>query len=80
MARRDGVKCISGLIYEDTRGVLKVFLGNVIRDAVAYTRNARLSQPWTPSMPLGFRADPIRLRWPIYIVDDEWTVGDIVAV
>uniref|UniRef100_A0A6Q2YRU8 Histone H4 n=1 Tax=Esox lucius TaxID=8010 RepID=A0A6Q2YRU8_ESOLU len=33
LARRGGVKRISGLIYEDTRGVLKVFLENVIRDA-----------------------------------------------
>ena len=27
LARRGGVKRISGLIYEETRGVLKVFLG-----------------------------------------------------
>ena len=32
LARRGGVKRISGLIYEETRGVLKVFLENVIRD------------------------------------------------
>ena len=31
LARRGGVKRISGLIYEETRGVLKVFLENVIR-------------------------------------------------
>jgi len=37
LARRGGVKRISGLIYEETRGVLKVFLENVIRDAVTYT-------------------------------------------
>ncbi|GFH21733.1 histone H4 [Haematococcus lacustris] len=30
-----------GLIYEETRGVLKVFLENVIRDAVTYTEHAR---------------------------------------
>ena len=30
LARRGGVKRISGLIYEETRGVLKVFLENVI--------------------------------------------------
>ncbi|XP_004413721.1 PREDICTED: histone H4-like, partial [Odobenus rosmarus divergens] len=36
LARRGGVKRISGLIYEETRGVLKVFLENVIRDAVTY--------------------------------------------
>ena len=34
LARRGGVKRISGLVYEETRGVLKVFLENVIRDAV----------------------------------------------
>lgn len=34
LARRGGVKRISGLIYEETRGVLKVFLESVIRDAV----------------------------------------------
>ncbi len=32
LARRGGVKCISGLIYEETRAVLKIFLENVIRD------------------------------------------------
>jgi len=41
LARRGGVKRISGMIYEETRGVLKVFLENVIRDAVTYTEHAR---------------------------------------
>ena len=41
LARRGGVKRISGLIYEETRSVLKVFLENVIRDAVTYTEHAR---------------------------------------
>ena len=41
MARRGGVKRISGLIYDETRGVLKVFLENVIRDSVTYTEHAR---------------------------------------
>jgi histone H4 len=40
LARRGGVKRISGLIYEETRGVLKIFLENVIRDAVTYTERA----------------------------------------
>jgi hypothetical protein len=31
LARRGGVKRISGLIYEETRGVLKIFLENVSR-------------------------------------------------
>ena len=41
LARRGGVKRISGLIYEETRGVLKVFLENVVRDAVTYTEHAK---------------------------------------
>ena len=41
LARRGGVKRISGLIYEETRGVLKVFLENVIRDATTYTEHSR---------------------------------------
>ncbi|XP_030405581.1 histone H4-like [Gopherus evgoodei] len=41
LARRRGVKCISGLIYEGTRWVFEVFLENVIRDAVTYTEHAK---------------------------------------
>ncbi|CBI31698.3 unnamed protein product, partial [Vitis vinifera] len=41
IGKRGGVKRISGLIYEETRGVLKIFLENVIRDAVTYTEHAR---------------------------------------
>ena len=41
LARRGGVKRISGLIYEEIRSVLKVFLENVVRDAVTYTEHAR---------------------------------------
>ncbi len=48
LARLGGVKRISGLIYEETRGVLKVFLENVIRDAVTYTEQLkeRPLPPW----------------------------------
>ena len=41
LARRGGVKRISGLIYEETRGLLKAFLHTVIRDAVTYTEHAK---------------------------------------
>lgn len=41
LARRGGVKRISGLIYEETRTVLRVFLENVIRDSVTYTEHAK---------------------------------------
>ena len=34
LARRGGVKRISGLIYDETRSVLKTFLDGVVRDAV----------------------------------------------
>ncbi|XP_039349544.1 histone H4-like [Mauremys reevesii] len=41
LARGGGVKHISGLIYEETCAVFKVFLENVIRDAVTYTEHAK---------------------------------------
>lgn len=41
LARRGCVKRISGLVHEEIRGVLKVFLENTIRDAVTYTEHAR---------------------------------------
>lgn len=41
LARRAGVKRLSGLVYEETRGVLKVFLENVLRAAITYTEHGR---------------------------------------
>merc|ERR1712093_535347 len=41
LARRGGVKRISAMNYEETRGVLKTFLEGVIRDAVTYTEHAK---------------------------------------
>ncbi|KAL7489288.1 hypothetical protein ACHAW6_014913 [Cyclotella cf. meneghiniana] len=41
LARRGGVKRISGLIYEEVRAILKVFLENIIEDAVIYTEYSR---------------------------------------
>jgi histone H4 len=41
LCRRGGVKRISGLVYEESRGVLRVFLENVIRDSVTYAEHAR---------------------------------------
>ena len=61
LARRGGVKRINpGMIYEETRGVLAVFLESVIRDAVTYmsTPAARPSPPWTSSTPSSARAAP----------------------
>ncbi|CAJ0846527.1 9411_t:CDS:2, partial [Entrophospora sp. SA101] len=39
--RRGGVKRISRLIYDETQGILKTFLENVIKDTVTYTKYAR---------------------------------------
>ncbi|KAL5961722.1 Histone H4 [Taenia solium] len=36
-----GVKCISGLFDKEARGVLKVILAKVIRDAVTYTEHTK---------------------------------------
>ena len=41
LGSRGGVKRISGLIYEETRGVLKIFLENIIRVAVTYTKHVK---------------------------------------
>jgi histone H3 len=41
MARRAGVKRLSGLIYEETRGVLKTWMEKVLRDAITATEYAR---------------------------------------
>jgi len=41
LCRRGGVKRINGLVYEETRGVLIVYLENVIRAAVTYTEHGR---------------------------------------
>ena len=41
LARRGGVKRINYVIYEEIRGVTRVFLENIIRDALTYTEHAR---------------------------------------
>ena len=41
LARRGGVKRISGTVYDESRGVLKIFLENIIRDAVTYTEHSK---------------------------------------
>uniref|UniRef100_A0A7N4P8U0 Histone H4 n=1 Tax=Sarcophilus harrisii TaxID=9305 RepID=A0A7N4P8U0_SARHA len=45
LARRGGVKRISGLIYEETRGVLKVFLENVIREHLQHPAGLLVDEP-----------------------------------
>ena len=40
LARRGGVKRISALIYDETRGILKVFLNDIVKGAGTYTEHA----------------------------------------
>jgi histone H4 len=40
LARRGGVKRLNGFVYENTRGVLRLFLENLIKDTVIYTEGA----------------------------------------
>ena len=41
LARRGGVKRMSGFKYKETRGVLRAYLRNIIQDAITYTVHAR---------------------------------------
>jgi histone H4 len=41
LARRGGVKRISGLIYVETNAVLKLFLQCIVQDALVYAEHAR---------------------------------------
>ena len=41
LARRGGVKRISGAMYDEVRGLLRTFVEGVIRDATAYTEHAK---------------------------------------
>lgn len=41
LCRRGGVKRINGLVYEETRGILKAWMENVLRDAITYCEHAR---------------------------------------
>ena len=41
LARRGGVKRISGNIYDETRSVIKTFLESVVKDAVTYTEYSK---------------------------------------
>ena len=43
LARRGGIKRVSGQVYEETRSVLRIFLENIIEDAVTYTDHAKRS-------------------------------------
>jgi histone H4 len=41
LARRGGVKRISGIMYEEVRGILKSFVEGVVRDSTTYTEHGK---------------------------------------
>jgi histone H4 len=41
LARRAGIKRISGLLYDEVRGVLKSFVESIVRDSISYTEAAK---------------------------------------
>jgi histone H4 len=41
LARRGGVKRISGVVYEESRGLIKMWLEKVIRDSAIYSEHAK---------------------------------------
>lgn len=47
LARRGGVKRLNGLIYEETREVLKTYLKDILRSAVIYSQGRKLPAPKT---------------------------------
>ncbi|TKA82367.1 hypothetical protein B0A55_01400 [Friedmanniomyces simplex] len=53
LARRGGVKRISGMIYEETRSVLKQFLERVLKDTCAIVENCGRKTVTTPDVGFG---------------------------
>lgn len=69
LARRGGVKRISGEVYKETRDMLKLFLDDIVRDAIRYTEHARRRTVSTLDVVAAMR----RRGRPIYGFDDaEW--------
>ena len=61
LARRAGVKRISGLCYEDLRGVLKVFLENQLRTIVAVAEYGRVKTIGMKQVLTGSKLNGIQL-------------------
>ncbi|KAK3306444.1 histone-fold-containing protein [Chaetomium strumarium] len=67
LARRGGVKRISGDIYDETRSVLKRFLETVLKDVVTYTEHRNVKTVTVTDVILALR----RIGRPIYGFDPE---------
>ncbi len=55
LARRAGIKRISGLLHEETRGIIKSFVEGVVRDATAFTEYSRKRTVTTGSVVAALR-------------------------
>ncbi|KAF8277707.1 hypothetical protein TcBrA4_0112230 [Trypanosoma cruzi] len=82
LARRGGVKRISGVIYDEVRGVIKSFVEGVVRDATGVHgvlpqedrhgrgRRERAAQA---------RQDPVRLRVRTHMLEASVAAGGLAA-
>lgn len=61
LARRGGVKRISGLVYFEVREALKTFLTDVIRDTVVYTEYRRAQTVSARDVILGLKRQKMTL-------------------
>lgn len=71
LARRGGVKRISGLIYDDTRSALKSYLEQVLKDCVAYCEHRRMKTVTVQDVIFALR----RMGRPIYGFDPDTYVA-----
>lgn len=59
--RRAGVKRVSGLVYEELRGVLKTWLETVVRSTVIFTEHARRKTVQLPDLEAALASQGIQL-------------------
>jgi len=65
LARRGGVKRISGMIYQETRDVMKTFLQSILRDCVLITEHSKRKTVTATDVIWALK----RQGWPIYGFD-----------
>ncbi|KAF8277553.1 hypothetical protein TcBrA4_0112000 [Trypanosoma cruzi] len=80
LARRGGVKRISGVIYDEVRGVIKSFVEGVVRDATAYTEYSRNRHGrGRRERAAQARQDPVRLRVRTHMLEASVAAGGLAA-
>jgi histone H4 len=73
LARRGGVKRISGLIYEETRSLLRIFLESLVHDAVVFASYARRKTVTPMDVVYACKSRAC----PLYGVGFAWPVGPV---